>query len=85
MHKRKARLRCEARLPGRDRFGVAVDGDKVSGGTECAEDRGAVAAAAEGGVDVMAGGAHGKSCKHRVDKHRLVLIQTPTLAHLVRS
>ena len=77
MHKRKARFRCEARTTRGDRGVVAVDCDEAPLRSEGIEYAGAVPAAAERSVDVAAIRAHGKSCKHLVDKHRFVLIQTP--------
>jgi hypothetical protein len=56
---------------------VAVDGDEATFGTERLQDARAVPPAPECGIDVNARRLHGKSGKHFVDKHRLVLIQTP--------
>ena len=77
MHKRKTRFRCEARAARGDRFRIAINGDKSPLWSESLENAGAVATTAEAGVEVVAGRAHGKSCKHLIDKHRFVLIQTP--------
>ncbi len=77
MHKRNTPFRCEARATRRDGLAIAVDCDEASLRSEGGEDAPAVAAAAEGRVDVVAIRPHGKSCKHLIDKHRFVLIQTP--------
>ena len=66
-----------ARAARGDRLTVAVDCDQAPLRSEDSENPGAVAAAAEGSVDIAAVRTHGKSRKHRVDKHRFVLIQTP--------
>ena len=82
MHKRNAPFRCEACAARRDGLAIAVDCDEASFRSEGGEDARAVPAATERRVDVVAGRAHGKSCKHLIDKHRFVLIQLPALAHL---
>jgi hypothetical protein len=77
MHKRKAPFRCEACATRLDGLAIAVDCDEASLRSEGCEDPLAVPAASVRRIDVVAGRAHGKSCKHLIDKHRFVLIQIP--------
>ena len=51
--------------------------DEASLRSEGCEDPLAVPTASVRRIDVVAGRAHGKSCKHLIDKHRFVLIQFP--------